>query len=102
MVIAKDYQQVPASTTAQLKGQQGVGTLGDILETILITPLTTSPGEVTVQDGSGAIVEIFAGGAGSVSDLKPFYATFGAKSVTGPWELTTGANVKVTVFGRFN
>lgn len=99
MVIAKDFQQVPASTTAQLTGQKGVGFVGDIIEGILITPTATTTGGVTLTDIGGNTIEILAPGV--LSDLKPFYAKLGAKSVVGPFSITTGVAVLATAFGRF-
>lgn len=100
MVIAKDFQQAPASATTRLIGQKGVGADGDIIEGILITPITTSPGSVVLTDGAISI-EIFHGGAVSLADLRPFYAKLGAKSINGAFSLVLGANVKATAFGRF-
>lgn len=101
MLIAKDYQQVPVSTASQkISGQAGQGLAGDILEGILITPSATTTGGVSLRDGTtGAIIEVLA--AGILSDLKPFYAKIGARSIVGAWHVTTGAGVLVTAFGRF-
>jgi len=100
MVIAKDWQSVPASTTATIKGQSGKGCQYDIIEGILITPTNVVQGGVTLHDTGGNSIEILA--AGTLSDLKPFYAKLGAKSTQGAWSITTGAAVIATAFGRFN
>ncbi len=100
------YQTVAAGQTAQkLIGSTaitggGTGALGDILETVLIIPATTSPGAVTLLDGATSITA-FAGGASSVPDLKPFLAVVGARSQNGAWSITTGSNVSVIAVGRF-
>ena len=93
------YEAVAANAAAQALG--GAGAAGDQLAGLLIVPATTSPGAVTIQDGAGAAITLFAGGANSVSTLHPFGVVFGALSVTGAWRLTTGANVSAIAFGRF-
>lgn len=103
------YNTVAASQTAQVLVRPadtveaqaaGTGAKGDVLETLLVVPATTSPGAVTLVDGS-ASVTAFAGGAGSVLDLKPFLIFVGARSQTTAWKVTTGANVSVVASGRF-
>lgn len=102
------YNTVAASQTAKKlagpapTGSQGTGTgaVGDILESLLIIPATTSPDAVAILDGATSI-NVFAGGASSVSDLKPFHVYVGARSLNGAWSITTGANVSVVANGRF-
>jgi hypothetical protein len=36
-----------------------------------------------------------------VTGLVPFTVPLGANSVSGPWSITTGANVTAIAFGRF-
>lgn len=93
-----EYETVAASQTAQPLGATGV--IGDYLAGILVIPATTTPGLVTVLDNAIAI-PVFAGGAGSVSNLIPFYVPIGAFSVSGGWKATTGANVSLWAFGNF-
>lgn len=97
---ASGYETVAASATAQVMG--GTGAIGDYLAGVLIIPATTSPGAVSVTDGTGSAVTIFPGGALSVADLKPFFVPFGANSTTGPWKITTGANVSAIGYGLFS
>ena len=59
-----EYETVAASQTDQALGATG-GT-GDYLAGVLIIPGTTSPGAVSIKDGSGSSVTIFTGGASSV------------------------------------
>lgn len=92
------YETVAASQTAQVLG--GAGATGDFLEAILIIPATTSPGLVTILDGATSI-PVFVGGATSVGDLKPFMVRLGLYSVSGPWKVTTGANVSAIGIGNF-
>lgn len=90
------YATVAASQTAQVLG--GNGNRGDYLETVVIVPTTTAAGAVTIIDGSTSIV-VFQ--TGTLADLKPFHVYVKAYSKTGPWKITTGANVAVIAVGRF-
>lgn len=93
------YEDIAASQTAQVLGT--VGAKDDTLSHLIIIPQTTSPGAVTLLDGSGSLV-IFPGGASSVTSLIPFTIHCGTRSRNGPWKVTTGANVKVRAVGRFS
>lgn len=93
-----EYETVAASQTAQVMGAGGAK--GDFIAGMTIIPATTSPGAVTLIDGSTSIT-VFAGGASSVSNLVPFYVPLNIKSLTGPWKITTGANVSVIPSGKF-
>ncbi len=97
-----DYETVAASQTAQMMG--ATGALGDYLAGVLIVPASTSPGAVAIKDGNGTAITIFAGGAGSVLTLHPFFVPIGARSTaatTPGWQITTGANVSVIGMGSF-
>lgn len=96
---ALNYETVAASQTAQVLGT--VGAAGDVLAGILVIPATTSPGNVLLLDNATSIT-VFAGGASSVADLKPFWIPLGIKSASGPFKITTGANVSVIAVGDFN
>lgn len=93
-----DYQVVSASQTAVGLGPNGKK--GDVLQELLIVPETTSPGTVYIQDGTGAVKNIFI--TGTVSDLKPMTVLLGARSVSGGWTVSTGANEHVIAIGRFD
>lgn len=93
------YETVAASQTDQVLG--GTGAAGDYLESVLVIPATTSPGNVLIQDGSGTEITIFTGGATSVATLHPFSIQIGACSRAGAWSVTTGANVSVICIGHF-
>ena len=95
---AVEYETVAASQTDQMLG--ATGAIGDRLERVLIIPATTSPGAVSIEDGA-TNTTIFAGGASSVTTLHPFTVFLGINSVSGGWEITTGANVSVIAFGNF-
>lgn len=93
-----DYETVAASQTDQMCGPTGAA--GDYLSHLLVIPATTSPGAVSIEDGA-TNTTVFTGGASSVSNLVPFVIPIGAKSTSGGWEVTTGANVSVIAFGDF-
>jgi len=92
------YVACPASATTLLGAAGGVG---DYVDRLVIVPLTTSPDQVTLNDGATDIV-VFQGGAASVSNLVPFIVPWHAESVNGAWGVTTGANVTVLAFGEFS
>lgn len=92
------YETVAASQTAQVLGATGAA--GDTISGLLIIPASTSPGNVLLFDGATSIT-IFAGGASSVADLKPFFVPLNIVSSGGAWKVTTGAAVSVIGIGRF-
>lgn len=79
MVSVAPYQYFPAPASASALVLGANGATGDYLSHILIVPETTSPGAVTVVDGSSANI-VFTGGASSVTSLAPFIAVLGAAS----------------------
>lgn len=99
VIVAGASETVAASQTDQVMGATGAA--GDYLGTILVTPETTSPGEVSIKDGAGTKYVLFVGGGGSVSNLVPFTIFVGEFSQAGAWKVTTGANVHVRCAGRF-
>lgn len=94
-----DYETVAASATNQALG--ATGATGDYLGQVLIIPATTSPGAVSIKDGGGATIPVFPGGAASVATLIPFPVPLGIRSLSGAWQVTTGANVSAIAAGRF-
>lgn len=94
-----NYETVAASATDQAMGVTGAA--GDRLAHVLIIPTTTSPGAVSIKDGGGVAITIFAGGATSVTSLIPFAIPLGLKSLAGAWKITTGANVTAIGVGVF-
>ena len=97
-----DYETVAASQSAQMLG--ATGAVGDYLAGVLIVPASTSPGAVSVKDGNGSAITVFAGGASSLADLKPFFVPIGAKCTAGTtpgWQVATGANVSAIAVGSF-
>lgn len=99
--LAQDeYKIVGQSQTAITLGTTGAA--NDYIASVLIVPGNTSPGAVTLLDNNSSIsIVLFAGGANSISTLHPFTASLGMKSVTGPWKITTGANVTALAIGDF-
>ena len=83
------YEAVPStiSTTTTLGA---TGATGDFLSALVVTPLTTSPGSISIKDGSDTAILLFAGGATSVSNLVPFTINIGATSRTGAWQVVAG------------
>ena len=98
---AKTYNTIAASQTAQALTGGGGGATGDYLSQCVVTPVTTSPGVVTILDNSTTIFP-FAGGSSSLSNLAPFTIPVGAVSTSGAWKVTTGANVSVVCVGKFS
>lgn len=98
-LLAGKYEIVAASATDQAMG--ATGATGDFLAGILIVPATTSPGAVSIKDGSGSSITIFTGGASSVSNLVPFFVPLGLISTSGAWKVTTGTNVSAIGIGTF-
>lgn len=91
------YYTVAASQTTKVLGQ--VGAVGDWLESITIIAATTTPGAVTVFDGTTAIFSIPAGTATVI----PYVKTVPVKAYSklGTWNVTTGASVSVVATGQF-
>jgi hypothetical protein len=96
--IPDGYEACGASAATVLGAS---GAIGDYLESVVIIPATTSPGAVTIKDGAGAAITVFAGGATSVADLKPFAVRLGVRATGAGWTVTTGANVTALASGIF-
>ena len=98
-LVGTEYETVAASQTTQALG--ATGATGDLLTGVLIIPATTSPGAVSIKDGAGTAITVFAGGTDSVSTLHPFFVPLGIRSGAGAWQVTTGANVSAIGVGNF-
>ena len=99
-LVGTEYETVAASQSDQALG--ATGGAGDLLESLLIVPASTSPGAVQIKDGSGTAITVFSGGEDSVSTLHPFPVPLGIRSSSGAWKVTTGANVSVVAAGNFS
>jgi hypothetical protein len=77
----------------------------DYLAGVLIVPATAAAGAVSIKDGNGSAITIFAGGGTTaLADLKPFLVPLGLhalSSTTPGWKVTTLANVSAIGIGRF-
>lgn len=100
------YVTVAASqTAATISSAEGA-----YLQRLVIIPATVSPGVVTLYDGTGTgqvTIMAFAGGANSVTELKPIVVELGIRSravgdTTHGFYVTTGANVSVIAVGLFS
>jgi hypothetical protein len=99
-VTAGEYETVAASQTDQALG--AAGATGDYLEAVLIVPGTTAAGAVSIKDGSGSSISIFAGGGTTaLADLAPIYVPLAIISTSGAWKITTGSNVTAIGIGNF-
>ncbi len=97
---AGEYETIAASQTNQVMG--ATGAYGDYLAALLVVPATTSPGAITIKDGSGgSAITVFTGGTSSVSNLVPFPIPLGLLATSNGWRVTTGANVSVVAIGNF-
>lgn len=97
--VNSEYETIAAGQSDQALG--ATGGANDLLVGLLCVPATTSPGAVSIKDGNGSAITLFAGGATSVSNLVPFFIPIGAKSAAGAWKVTTGANISAVAVGNF-
>lgn len=88
-------QPVAASQTDKILGVTGAK--GDYLSHIVIQPITTGAGAVTVKDGT---TTLFLLTSGTLADLSPKIVPFNTRALTR-FTITTGANVTVLAFGTF-
>lgn len=93
------YETVAASQTAQVLGT--VGALGDRILRLIIIPATVAGGLVTLLDGSTSIPIYVGGATTALTEVKPICVELGMCSVSGPWKITTGANISVIAVGDF-
>jgi hypothetical protein len=96
------YKSILAGQTTALFGATGAS--GDYLDGVLIVPAAAAAGAVSITDGSGTAITIFAGGGTTaLPTLAPFFVPIGAVSSggAGGWKVTTGTNVSVIGIGNF-
>lgn len=93
------YETVAASQSTQAMGVSGA--IGDIIAGVLVVPTTSLPGAITLKDGTNAAITIFTGSTTTPVSLAPFFISLGIKSVSGAWQITTGANVSAIGVGSF-
>jgi len=95
--LGMKYETIAAGQTAQALG--AVGGNGDYLERLIIIPETTGAGTIALLDGTVS-TNVFV--SGTLSNLTPITIPIGARSTTGKWSVTTGANVHVIAVGIFS
>jgi len=89
------YEYVPASTTAQVMGNNGAA--GDTLVRVIATVLTSATSALTLVDGSTSIPLI-----PNAAPVGVYSLTVEAQSLNGAWKITTGAGVSAVVVGNFS
>lgn len=99
-LTAGEYETVAASQTAQVIGGANAKA-GDYIAGLLVIPADVSPGAIAILDGATSI-EVFSGGADSLTNLVPFFIPLGMKSASGGWSVTTGADLSVIAIGSFS
>ena len=95
--IPGQYFTVAASQTSQAIGN--VGAKGDYMESIIVIPASTTPGIITVKDGTTTVFATVAGTATVLPGV--FTIPLKSYSKTGAWTITTGANVSLVCVGQF-
>lgn len=89
------YEAVAASQTTQTIG--ATGALGDLLERVIITVVTSATGTVAIKDGGDTAITISAAN----TPIGVYSVEIGARSKTGAWQITTGAGATAIAVGRF-
>lgn len=97
--MLQTYETIAASQTDQVLG--GAGAKGNILVRLVIVPATTAPGAVSIKDGGGPAITVFAGTGSYEVSRKPMVVELNAISTSGAWKVTTGANVSAIAVGKF-
>lgn len=95
-----DYETVAASQTDQILGT--TGTVGDLLERLIITVATAATAAVSIKDGNGSAISILPNTPGG--GIGVYVVEVGARCVnatTPGWKVTTGAGSTVLAVGRF-
>lgn len=92
-----EYEYVAAGQTAQALGTTGAA--GDTLARVTCSVATAATSNVAIKDGADTAITIIpanvGGGVGVLS------VDLGITSVTGAWQITTGAGVTCLAIGRF-
>lgn len=99
MTVNAMYETVAAGQTAQVLGT--VGATGDFISGVLIIPATAAGGVVTLLDGSTSIPLYVGGATTALPNLMPVYVPLNIFSISGPWKITTGANISCIAMGSF-
>lgn len=94
------YETVAAGQTAQVLGVAGAQ--GDFLHGVVIIPAIAAAGAVTLIDGSTSIPLYVGGATTALTEVIPRFIELNMQSQTGPWKITTGADVSVIAIGNFS
>lgn len=89
------YEAVAAGQTTQTIG--ATGAVGDLLERVIITVVTSATGTVAIKDGADTAITISAAN----TPIGVYSVEIGARSKTGAWQITTGAGATAIAVGRF-
>jgi hypothetical protein len=95
------YNNVAASATATVLTGGGGGAAGDYISNCVIYPATTTPGLVTVFDGTNTAANSIIAFPGGTTTVAPIPIQLGAVSKNGAWKVTTGLSVSVACTGSF-
>ena len=90
-----EYETIAASQSDQVLGN--TGTIGDLLERLIISVTTAATGTVSIKDGSGSALVITPAN----TPIGVYDVTIGARSSDGAWQVTTGAGATVIAIGDF-
>jgi len=93
-----DFETVTSQQTNQVLG--GVGNSGNVLERVVIVPMSVNCGGVSITNGSSSAISLFQGGTSSLSNLSPIVIDLGMRA-SERWRLTTGSAVMAIAVGRF-
>lgn len=96
-MYAVQYETVAAGQTAQVLGSTGGA--GDWLEQIVCSVGTAATGNVQIKDGGDTAYTILPASPGG--GIGVYVIPIKAASVSGAWQITTGAGVTVLATGRF-
>lgn len=91
------YETVAASQSDQALG--AAGAKGDFLRHLIIIPGAVTAGTVSIKDGSGGAINVFV--TGTLTALNPIIIPIGARSTSGAWKVSTGADVTAIAIGQF-
>ncbi len=94
------YETVAAGQTAQVLGVSGAQ--GDFIHGVVIVPAVAAAGLVTLIDGSTSIPLYVGGATTALLEVIPRFIELNMQSQTGPWKITTGADVSVIAVGNFS
>lgn len=90
-----DYEAVAASATTQTLGP--VGGAGDVVSRLILNVTALYTSNVSLIDGAATTLSV----ASTLTPVGVHVIDVNARSVNGPWKVTTGAGVSVIGVGKF-